>query len=146
MSGLLGTIQSVKVLEKTKTVDLGEFDEVFRGAVFEVWLTPTRDHVEAWKEIRDWLTAESERARLDRDAIRDKDQRKAFDQDAAARLQRGYDRRLDAWLAVTWRNVGEDEVTAIHEHLAAVAPAAWDWLVSQTHTAIGEFRRRASGN
>ena len=65
---------------------------------------------------------------------------------SAEQLQVGYDRRLDAWLAVTWRNVNEDEVVQIHEHLTQVAPAAWDWLVQQTYMAIGDFRRRSAGN
>ena len=146
MSELVQRIADVGVLEKTEAVDLGDFDEAFRGAVFEVWLTPTRAHIEAFGEVRDWLKRESERARRDRDGIRDEEKRRAFDTESAGRLQAGYDARLDAWLAETWRNVKLEEVRQIHAHLSRVAPPAWDWLANETHTTIGRFRRRAAGN
>jgi len=136
------------VVEKTRAVDLAEFDEAYagKGVVFEVWLTPSQAHIEAWKETRDWLVDASERARKARAAIEDEERRAEYDTATAERLQREYDRRLDAWLAETWRNWEVADVETLHAHLTANCPAMWDWLVHQTHSAIGEFRRKAAGN
>jgi len=159
------------VVRKTVTVDLGDYDEVYRGATFEVWVTPTRAHVQTWGEIAQWLDQVSKRARVElekkdtayRKEIRRlegesktaeiqalekgyKAERAEFDTQTAERLQAEYDRKQLGWLARTWLNVPEEEAREIRDHLVEVDPRGWEWLVHQTHEAIGEYRRSLTKN
>lgn len=144
--GVLERVLQVEALQRVERVDLGEFDEAYRGAVFEVWVTPTRAHVEAWGEIREWLERSTEEARVERERYTDPGRRAEFDQEQATLLEMEYEERVLRWLAGTWLNVELEEARKIREHLLSSNPRAWEWLVHRTHTTIGEFKRRLVGN
>lgn len=169
--GIFEKLQGVGVAQKFETVDLGRFDKRYKEAAFNVWVTPTREHVEAWGDVTKWLQqvsreAKESLARLDAEhhdqveALRVKGdtagvaaleqnyraERKSFDEGTADRLQAEYDERVLRWLADTWLNVELEEARQIREHLKETNPLAWDWIVHQTHTTIGDYRKRVLKN
>jgi hypothetical protein len=126
--GTLGIITGTKV---TRRIDLGDYEESWRGAVFDVWVAPTRAHLQAYGEYNDWLQEHA-------------DAEGSVDPDAIPEMYE----RLDAWLAVTWTNfptteghTALEEVTLIREHLQEVSGAVWEWLYTTTLDAILEYRR-----
>lgn len=140
------SILSVAEVRRSVAVDLGDFDEVYRGAIFEVWVTPPAAHRKALEENQAWLERETGRAQRDRDGIADAERRAAFDLEAGQRLQAEWSERLLRWLAATWLNVELDEARQIREHLVETNPMGWDWLFQRTMATIGEYRRRVVGN
>ena len=169
--GVFEKLEGVGVAQKFEVVDLGRFDKRYKGAAFNVWVTPTREHIEAWGDTVKWLQQVSQEAReslkrLDAgqrdqvEALRERDdamgvaaleqnyqaERKSFDEGTGERLQAEYDERVLRWLAATWLNVELEEARQIREHLKETNPLAWDWLVHQTHTTIGNYRKRVLKN
>jgi hypothetical protein len=111
-----------------RTIDLGDFNEVYAGARFEVNVTPTRGHVREWTEI----TAAVERMTKERP------------EDPGAALEE-HQHRVAQWLAGTWgMKVGE--VEQIREALQEKNPLAWEWLYKRTFEVIGEYRREVLKN
>jgi hypothetical protein len=142
---IFSKISAAGIVRRSEAVDLGDFDEAYRGATFDVWVTPTRAHLQTWAEISRWLEATTTKARQARDAL-PADEREAFDAGTAEKLQEAYDERLVAWLAETWVNVDREEARQIFDRLQETNPRAWEWLVHRTHSVIGEFKRRIVGN
>jgi hypothetical protein len=146
MSNTLQQITGRGRVETTVTLDLGDCDEAYRGATFDVWVTPTRAHWETFAEYAVWLDEEPKRQQQERDKIKDEAERAEFDRIKSEQLEREMFRRLDAWLADTWRNIPLEEVTQIREHLQDSFPAAWDWLYAQTLRTMREYRENLSKN
>jgi len=146
MSSVFGKLQSIGTIKTTRTIDLGDCDEAFRGAVFDVWVTPTRAHwQEFWDYVR-WLNEEPERAKERRDQIEDETERAEFDREHSAQMEREMWQRLDHWLAETWTNIPAGEVTQIREHLQESFPDAWTWLYNRTLSVIREHRESLTKN
>lgn len=124
----LGIITETKV---TRRVDLGDYEESWRGAVFDVWVTPTRAHMAEFAENTDW--------------IREHQAEIVDDGDEATIAE--MNERIGGWLARTWLNFptteehsAEGEVTLIREHLQDCDFEAWNWLYGRTLEVIREYR------
>lgn len=136
---VLDTIKAAGIIHTKTTIDLGDCDKAYRGATFDVWVTPTRAH---WAEYAAHVT-EVEQRRVERDAIKDTIEREEFDRVMTERAEA----RLDAWLAETWLNIDTaGDVTQIREALQENYPAAWDWLYQRTLEVIIEYKRNLSKN
>jgi len=142
----LNTIKKAGIVKTTRTVDLGDCDESYRGAEFRVWVTPTRAHWAAFADYVTWLNTEPERRRKQRDNIPGEAERAEFDRVTAEALDREMYERLDDWLAETWVNVEREDVTTIREHLQDDNPGAWDWLYNATLRTVREYRESLTKN
>ena len=121
-------ILSVEASFTTVAVDLHDGDSSYpKGTLFEVWVTPTRGHLSAFNEYRDWVR---ENITLATD----------LQEEDAERLNAEMYARFDAWLAETWRNFDADEVTQLREHLQETNPGVWDWLYNETLKAMADYR------
>jgi hypothetical protein len=139
-------IREAGPIKRTVTLDLGDCDETYRGAVFDVWVAPTRAHLAQFAEYKVWLDTEPGRRQKQRDAIEDKAEREEFDRVMGEQLDNEMYRRLDAWLADTWLNIDLDAVTQIRDHLQETYPAAWNWLYSHTLRAMRDYRENLTKN
>lgn len=146
MSNTLQLITKSDAVYTTHTLDLGDCDPSYRGATFDVWVTPTRAHLRTFADYTYWLQTEPSKRQAERDKIPDEAERKEFDRVMGEQLDREMYNRLDAWLDETWRNIPLDEVTAIREHLREAHPGAWDWLYNNTLRAIRDYRENLSKN
>lgn len=148
MSNTLQQITSVGAVKTTVTLDLGDCDKAYRGATFDVWVTPTRAHWAAWVEWYAYDTQEPQRISERRKEIAATNETTAAEY--AAEQSRTFNettyRMLDAWLAETWVNIPADEVTTIRETLQEQNPAAWQWLLEHTLRAITQYRENLSKN
>ena len=131
MSDTLGIITETRV---TRRLDLGDYEEQYRGAVFDVWVTPTRAHLQAFGEYTDWL-AENVTGR-----------ESELEPGQIEPLYAEMYQRVDAWLAGTWLNIPADEVTTIREALQDTDIDAWNWLYTGTLEAITGYRERRVKN
>jgi hypothetical protein len=139
MSDALQIIQRAGRVESIERIDLGDCDEVFRGAVFDVWVTPTRAHIEQRRELNQWLLRADERvAAIQRELedIEDEDEKERIEQARIDEVEQETGRRVDAYLAKTWLNLDLDAVTKIREHLQKEFPYAFTWLIRRTAQAI----------
>ena len=59
---ILQQIAKQGIIKTTRQLDLGDCDEAFRGAVFDVWVTPTRAHWAEFAAYVVWLNEEPKRA------------------------------------------------------------------------------------
>lgn len=115
----------------TRTVDLGDFAEGYRGATFEVNVTPSRGHLQEWMEITEFIAREAAR--------------KDLHEDQAKAVMAQYDRKVAHWLAATWAmDVGE--VEQIRDALKERNPLAWEWLQRRTTDAISGYRSEVLKN
>lgn len=114
----------------TRVLDLGDFDEMYQGAVFEVEVAPTRAHLQEWAGLTDYIQG----------IAATKDEMTEDEKDDA--METWQSRRVE-WYAKTWRNISLEEAQEIYEALPQVA---WDWLTRRTSQMIGEFRREKLGN
>lgn len=130
MNSTLGKIKGVTGFIITRPLDLGDFDEVYRGATFDVWVAPSRAHLQEWTSL----------TRAIQDAKRRSVQMTENERSEA--LEAWRTRQL-AWFAATWRNITLEDVKEIKEALPEVA---WDWLTMRTSQMIGAFRREKLGN
>jgi hypothetical protein len=122
----LSIITSIEASHATVTIDLGDYDETYKGAVFDVWVTPTRAHVQAYQAYyTKWVAPVVEAGKVPPEVADRDDERTA---------------ELDPWLAETWRNIPLEQVTAIREHLQATNPRAWDWLYNKTLETAAQYR------
>jgi hypothetical protein len=120
----VGTLEIITGTKVTRRVDLGDYEDSWRGAVFDVWVAPPRSHLEAFREYNDWLQEHAgPEGGIEPDAIPEM-----------------YE-LLDAWLAETWTNIPPDEVAPIREHLQEVDGDAWNWLYTTTLDTILEYKR-----
>jgi hypothetical protein len=126
-----------------RPLDMAAFDPVYEGAgaVFQVWVNPTRDHVRAWYEVvRAWGAAEqAKQAWLDeKGATRKAELEAAFTEavDTALALQ-------DAWFAQMWQGMSVEEVVQLRD---ALSDAEWQWLSDRTTRMPGEFREEKVKN
>ncbi len=126
------TLQLIQDTEVTHTLDLGDYDEAYRGATFDVWITPPRSHWRAWNAYITWL----------QENIIDQ----GIEEGQIETLNAEMYRQLDAWMAETWRNLSLDETTQIRERLENVNPGAWQWLYNETLRVMREYRERRSKN
>lgn len=170
MAGL-DKITSVSAVREAVTIDLGDFHADYRGATFDVWVTPTRAHQDAFREIQAYLTEAGKEARetlkrMDQqhrakitelraagrsaDVVEIEEQyqieRALVDNRLAEQMEAEYNERLIRWLADTWLNWDVDDARQARDHLLATNPAAWDWLWNTTTNTIGEYRRRVLKN
>jgi len=145
LSNALQKITSTGPVKTTVTLDLGDCDEAYRGAIFDVWVTPTRAHWAAFAEYVVWLEEEPKRQQAKKAGMAPAEAAE-FDRVMGEQLDREMWSRLDAWLADTWLNVELEEVTQIREHLQADFPAAWDWLYNHTLRTMREYRDNLSKN
>lgn len=127
MSDVLKRIVGIAEVRETVTVDLGDFHESYRGAVFEVWVTPTRAHLGEWGDVtRFILDVERRKATLTEEEIE-------------AAWEEWRERAL-RWYVVTW-GMDVEEARQIRDVLQEMNPLAWDWLTMRTSQVIGEYRR-----
>lgn len=166
MSDVLGKITSVSMVQEIRTVDLGDFHESYRGAIFEVWVTPTKAHQAAFTGIQEWLAQANERVQTMLRQMNEQHQqavkrlrqerkiadivvveanyqaeRSSFDEQCAAKMRAEFDERLLQWLAATCLNWDEDELRQARDHLQEINPAAWEWLWNRITATIGEYKR-----
>jgi len=122
----LSIIINIEASYATVTIDLGDYDETYKGALFEVWVTPTRAHVRAYQAYyAKWVAPVVEAASVPPEIADKEDERNG---------------ELDMWLAETWRNIPLEQTTQIREHLEATNPRAWDWLYNKTLETAAEYR------
>lgn len=117
---------------RTEPLDLGDFDEAYRGVTFDVWVTPTKAVADRVADLQRWIDEQAgalERGDVD------------FDDFTAALNERWYH-----ILAELWRDCEIDEVRAIHAALQENNPLAWDWLIRRTHEMVREYRERVLKN
>ena len=124
-----------QTVKSTKTIDLGNFDEAYRGAKFQVWVSVTRAHVARWGEIVDWINEQRKVVKAG----------KLTDIDLERINAEWQDRKI-AWYADTWLNIGQDEARQIRDALLEKNPPAWEWLTDQTVQAIREYKDRKTKN
>ena len=142
-------IKQAGIVKTHRTIDLGDCDEAYRGATFDVWVTPTRGHLKQFTEYRDWLQAipgAIAGIKLQADEIEDDTEREAFTTAQTERLDREMYRQLDAWLSETWLNLDLDSTTQIREHLQETNPSAWEWLYNETLRTMNEYREGLTKN
>jgi hypothetical protein len=126
MNKTLELIKGVEASYATVTIDLGEYDATYAGATFDVWVTPTRGHLDAYQAYFDkWVRPITETGEMP-------------DEDAESEAERNAE--LDAWLAETWRNHPLEDVTAIRAHLEKSNPRVWRWLYNRTLEVAAEYR------
>jgi len=168
---MLSKIMSVSEVRETAAVDLGDYHESYRGAIFEVWVTPTKAHQKRFGEIQEWLAQAGTdvRVALERMDRQNKElisrlreegktsdvlileaeyqkERAIFDERAAARMQEEFGERLLVWIADTCLNWGRDEMRQARDHLLETNPAAWEWLWNRITQTIGDYKRRQLKN
>ena len=149
MSDTLNIIRSPGPDKTTRRIDLGDCDESLRGAVFDVWVTPTRAHVQAYIDYQDWLKEEPVRRQSKVNAIEDAAERERVDQEMAQQTLREMYERLDAWMAETWVNIPAEEVPIIRERLQGdddVSSSVWRWLYDRTFEVIADYREQLTKN
>ncbi len=117
----------------TRTIDLGDFEESYRGATFEVCVTPSRAHLRAWGEITEFIQ-EINQTKSD-----------LSEEERVAALASFEDQQL-AWMVTSWVNVTLDEAREVRSHLQENNPLAWDWLLTKTSATIGNFRAETLKN
>ncbi len=123
MTKTLDLITGIEASYATITVDLGEYDATYKGATFDVWITPTRAHLDVYQAYyKRWVDPGTEQ-----------------DDDTDADDAEQY-AELDPWLAETWRNLSLEDTTAIREHLQETNPRAWWWLYNKTLEVAAEYR------
>lgn len=120
---------------ETRPLDLGDYAEDYAGAIFDVWVTPSRAHLRAFGELGEWI---SEMQQLVKD-------RKLPDDDAPD-FWGEYQERLVRWYAEMWRNIDVDEARQIRDALQENCPGAWDWLTRRTSEMVAEFRQERLKN
>jgi hypothetical protein len=134
MSGVLDRIRSA-ASRVTRTVDLGDLDEAYSGATFEVCVTPSRAHLRSWGETTEFIVDVTKKSR-DGD-LTDEQKEASFEE---------YEERQLTWLAITWENITLEEAREIRDHLQEDNPLAWDWLLMKTSATIGDFRTETLKN
>ena len=132
MESLLSRIKDASG-QITRTVDLGDFEESYRGATFEVNVTPSRAHLRDWGKITEFIQELTTRS----DKLSD-------DEKTAALAE--YEEKKIVWLARTWTNINLEEAREIRDHLEEANPLAWDWLLTFTSLTIGNFRKESLKN
>lgn len=130
MNSVAGKIKAVSGFIITRPLDMGDFDEVYRGASFDVWVAPTRAHLQEWAALTREIQAAKRRS-------------KKMTEDERSEALEAWRTRQLAWYAATWRNVTLEDVREIKEALPEVA---WDWLTLRTSEMIGAYRREKLGN
>lgn len=135
MSDILGKIRGADAARISRTLDLGEFDEAYRGATFEVWVAPTRAHLQEWAALTTFIN--EQRRIADSEGM-------TGDEMASALAE--YEERQLAWYAETWLNISLEEARQIRQALQEQNNLAWDWLLMQTSRMIGQFRAEKLGN
>lgn len=113
----------------TRTLDLGDYVEDYRGATVEVWVTPSRAHLRAFAELVESI-----------EALRKQAQASEVDAAALASGYEDYQERMLQWYAEMWRDVSLEEAREIREGLDEHCPGAWDWMCRRTSQMIREFR------
>jgi hypothetical protein len=121
VSDTLGIITETKV---TRRLDLGDCEPSWVGAVFDVWVAPPREHLEAFGEYNDWLGEHA-------------DEEGVIEPDAVPEMYE----LLDPWLAETWTNIPPEEVTPLRKHIQSVSWDIWEWLYTETLNAILDYRQ-----
>lgn len=132
----MSTLRKIKKAQSssiTRTLNLGEFDPVYEGAIFDVWVSPTRGHLKEWSDI----SAAISQANREKDKIEGSAEKQAF---MKAALE-SYEENQLTWYAETWRNISLEEAREIREVLAESNPLAWDWLLARTSKMIGDYRQ-----
>ena len=134
MQKLLDTIRATRIY---RPLDMGEFDAAYEGvgAVFQVWVNPTRDHNRAWYEVARAIGAmgQAKDAWVGED---DKEKRASLE----VAFTEAVDRWLslqDAWFAEMWQGVSVEEVGQLRD---ALSDAEWQWLTARTSKMPAEFR------
>lgn len=138
-------ISNIKRCEETVTVDLGDYAQAYRGATFDVWVTPTQAHLDRLTGIDAWLQEQTDAAKKVRDAL-PANERAAKEKDLLGKINRQWEDMWLDWYADTWLNVEREEAYQIRDHLKECDPAAWSWLTDRTTKTIGEFRQRKLKN
>ena len=110
----------------TRTLDMGDFDEVYAGATFEVWVAPTRAHLDAWQDTTQFIVGVNQRL----DKLTAKEKETAFET---------WRERVVGWYAETW-GLEVDVARQIRDALDENNPLAWEWLMQRTSAMIGEYR------
>lgn len=116
----------------TRTLDMGEFDEGYRGATFEVWVSPNRAHLDAWQDITAFIVGVNQR--LDEMEVEEKEA--AFAE---------WRERVVGWYAQTW-GIEADVARQIRDALEESNPLGWKWLTRRTSAMIGEYRQEKLKN
>ena len=127
---ILDVINKGNEAKITRLLDLGDFDEAYRGATFDVWVMPTRAHVMAWGDVVEAY----KRLEGKLNGLKEAEKEAAADRIMAME---------NDWYAEMWINVPVDEVAQIRE---ALPDLAWRWLTQQTTEMPGEFRREKLKN
>lgn len=142
MSDILSAVSRGNAQRITAPLDMGDLDSVYAGAVFDVWLTPSRGMLKEWQALTRWVQSR-ERSLTKRYERAETAERKAEIDAEADALKDEYASRQIRWYAQIWQNVSEDEAGQIFEALPEVA---WDWLVIRTSQMIGQYKQEKLKN
>lgn len=142
----LGMLTKAGSITEHRELNLADMHAKYEGVTFQVWVTPTRAHKEAYQEILTWLEEERTRVKMDIDKIKDLILRGKADQEAAELMNYEFNKRVAHWMGNTWIDWTESEAVAAFEALWKDNPLAWEWLRDQTTKLIGEYRRAFVGN
>jgi len=121
---------------ETRKIDLGDFAADYKGAIFEVWVTPTRAHMRQFEQLA--APIQEQAARIKRG--------EKIPPEESLRVMSEYEDALLEWHAEVWRNIPLDEARQIREALEENCPGALDWLLKRTSETIGDFRRERLKN
>jgi hypothetical protein len=133
--GLLDQIRSVGEVRVTRTLDLGDLDEAWRGAAFEVWVMPTRGVLREFDECNARLQRENATLgmRIRQAEGTDELAEAMAELDALREWWEGFRVR---WYARIW-GMEEGEAEQIWE---ALPETAWDWVCGRSSSMIGAYR------
>lgn len=135
MSDILGKIRGADEARISRPLDLGEFDEAYRGATFEVWVAPTREHLQEWAALTEFINEQRRIANSD-----------GMSEGEMTAAMAEYEERQLAWYAETWLNISLEEARQIRQALQQQNNLAWDWLLMKSSRMIGQFRAEKLGN
>lgn len=167
----LAKITSIAEVREMVTVDLGRFNKSYRGATFDVWVTPTAAHTDKWAEVQTWL---QERSKAGKEVLTKLDEQHAeriarlqeegraadaiaieaeyqtertlLNERLTAEMEEEFNERLLHYVADTCLNWEVEDLRQARDHLLATNPLAWDWLTKQVFETIGEYKRKQLKN
>jgi len=131
MSDTLDLIKGMGDQKISRTLDLGDHDEMYRGAIFEVWVAPTGEHLQEWQELTNRIAVELPKLAK---TMTEEEQKEALAE---------WQSRQAAWYGKTWLNIPPEEVPQIRDALPGVV---WDWLLLQTSRMIRNYRQEKLKN
>jgi len=118
----------------TRPLDLALFDPAYEGVALDVWVTPSRAHLQEWMDITQMITG----------AARAAEAGQLTEEESAVKFAEWKERQL-AWYARTW-DISLAEARELHDACQERNPLLWDWITLETSRIIGNYRQEKLKN